>query len=200
VLVHGGYWRSRRDSDTLHALANDLTARGFAAWNVVSRIVTFGHSAGGHLVVRLVVRLAADRVSSSLRPAPTVSLVGWLAGWLPGPGLDPRAGAVGARRRARPRRDPAGAAHRLHGLVCTASSARPRLPLSRLPIRSPLAVVCCRGDDPDLLDVSRRFAAAAQAAGDQVHVVEDEGDHYSVIDPAASVWASVAALLEDVRR
>ena len=74
-------------------------------------------------------------------------------------------------------------------------------PLARVPIGSPLLVVCCRGDDPDLLDASRRFAAAATAAGDEVTVVEEAGDHFSVVDPAGGVWAAVvAAVQERVRR
>jgi hypothetical protein len=56
-------------------------------------------------------------------------------------------------------------------------------------------VVCCDGDDPDLLDASRRFASAAVDAGDEVTVVEGPGNHFSVIDPASDVWSRVARLV-----
>ncbi|WP_432563463.1 alpha/beta hydrolase family protein [Kineococcus sp. SYSU DK003] len=213
VLVHGGYWRSRWENDLSHATAVDLTARGFAVWNVeyrrpdrhdwtattadveaafealgrvdapldLDRVVTLGHSAGGQLVVRL----AADRVSASLRPALTVSLAGCLdLHSVHARGLSEH--AVAAALGGTPEELPE---------VYAASS-----PLSRLPIGLPVAVVCCRGDDPDLLDASRRFADAARAAGDDVAVLEDEGHHFSVIDPASGVWPRIVALLDGVRR
>lgn len=210
VLVHGGYWRSRWDVDTTTALAVDLTARGFATWNVeyrrpdrhgwdattadvdaalsaltdlaaagaaldLGRVVLLGHSAGGQLVTRL----AADRAAGAgVRPALTVSLAGCLdLHSIHARGLSEHAvaAALGGTPRERPE-------------AYAASS-----PLARLPVGSPLAVVCCRGDDPDLLDASRRFAAAAVTAGDDVVVVEEEGDHFSVIDPGTRVWAEVVA-------
>ncbi|MBB2899532.1 acetyl esterase/lipase [Kineococcus radiotolerans] len=220
VLVHGGYWRSRWDADTTTAAAVDLTRRGFATWNVeyrrpdrhgwdattadvdaalsaladldadldagldLDRVVLLGHSAGGQLVTRL----AADRAGGEpagaasgparVRPALTVSL----AGCLDLHSIHARAlseGAVAAALGGTPQERPE---------VYAASS-----PLARVPVGSPLVVVCCRSDDPDLLDASRRFAAAAVAAGDDVTVVEEEGDHFSVIDPGSRVWAAVTA-------
>ena len=80
VLVHGGFWRARYGLDLEHPLAADLVARGWTVWNIeyrrlgdgggwpatyddvraaisalpvqASRVVTIGHSAGGHLAVR----------------------------------------------------------------------------------------------------------------------------------------------------
>ncbi|WP_432512420.1 alpha/beta hydrolase [Kineococcus sp. SYSU DK001] len=212
VLVHGGYWRSRWENDLMHAAAADLTARGFATWNLeyrrpdlhgwdattadvdtgfgvlhsveapldLTRVVTLGHSAGGQLVTRL----AADRASSELRPTLTVSLAGCLdLHSIHARGLSEHAVAAAL----------GGPPHLIPEVYAAAS------PMARLPIGLPLAVVCCRGDDPDLLDASRRFADAALAAGDDVRVVEDDGDHFSVIDPAAPVWARVVDLLERVR-
>ncbi|MFD2350938.1 alpha/beta hydrolase [Nonomuraea ferruginea] len=37
VLVHGGYWRSVWAADLMEALCADLTARGFAVWNLEYR-------------------------------------------------------------------------------------------------------------------------------------------------------------------
>lgn len=212
VLVHGGYWRSRWDADLMHALALDLLGRGLAVWNVeyrrpdrhgwaattadveaafealggvagldLQRIVTVGHSAGGQLVVRLAADRAATAPGPTLRPALTVSLAGCLdLHALHARGVSEH--AVAAALGGTPQQLPA---------VYAASS-----PLARVPVRSPLAVVCCTGDDPDLLDASRRFADAARAAGDDVVTVETGGHHFSVIDPASVVWADVAALVQ----
>ncbi|MEZ0493131.1 alpha/beta hydrolase [Kineococcus sp. TBRC 1896] len=212
VLVHGGYWRSRWEADTLHAAATDLTTRGFATWNLEyrrpdrhgwdattadvaagyaaladlpgpldrARLVTLGHSAGGQLVGRLTADLPAAG-----KPALTVSLAGCLdLHSIHARALSEHAvaGALGGTPAQLPD-------------VYAASS-----PLARLPLGAPVAVVCCRGDDPDLLDASRRFAAAARSAGDEVHVVEDEGDHFSVVDPSSTVWAAVVDLLDPLRR
>lgn len=211
VLVHGGYWRARWENDLMDALAVDLTGRGYATWNVeyrkpaehgwdattadvaaslqalagvdapldLRRIVTFGHSAGGQLVVRL----AADRVLDTgvvVRPAFTVSL----AGCLDLVSIDQRWLSEGA------------ASHALGGraeeipAVYAASS-----PLLRLPLGAPVAVVVGVDDDLDLLDVSRSFAAAAVAAGDDVATLEGPGHHFSVIDPSSEIWADVVALV-----
>ncbi|WP_380156405.1 alpha/beta hydrolase [Kineococcus sp. R86509] len=209
VLVHGGYWRSRWDADVMHPLAVDLTARGFATWNVeyrrpdrhgwdattadvaaaldalreldapldLDRVVTLGHSAGGQLVTRL----AADRATGSgIRPAFTVSLAGCLdLTSIHARGLSEH--AVAAALGGTPEELPE---------VYAASS-----PIDRLPLGLPVAVVCGVGDDPDLLDASRRFATAAVAAGDDVTVVEAPGHHFSVIDPTSDVWARVARLV-----
>ncbi|WP_432504552.1 alpha/beta hydrolase family protein [Kineococcus arenarius] len=209
VLVHGGYWRSRWQADLMEAVAADLTARGYATWNVeyrrpdrhdwdattadvaaalralagldapldLQRVVLLGHSAGGQLVVRLAADVTAASTAAGackpVRPALTVSL----AGCLDLESIHDRhlsEGAVALALGGSPAELPQ---------VYAASS-----PLRRLPIGSPVAVVCCRGDDPDLLDASRRYAAAARAAGDDVAVLEEDGDHFSVVDPRTRVW------------
>ncbi|NIZ92714.1 alpha/beta hydrolase [Kineococcus rubinsiae] len=219
VLVHGGYWRSRWACDLMDALAVDLTARGFAAVNLeyrrpdehgwaattadlaaglqalagpgaadlpldLGRVALLGHSAGGQLVVRLAADLAAASPSEAgmVRPALTVSLAGVLdlvtgdRRWLSEGAV---AGALGGRADEVP-------------AEYAASS-----PLARVPVGSPLAVVVGTADDLDLLDASRTFAAAATAAGDDIVVVEDEGDHFAVIDPGSAIWARVGDLLAD---
>lgn len=69
-------------------------------------------------------------------------------------------------------------------------------PIARLPIGSPVAVVCGLQDNVDLLDISRGYAAAARAAGDEVTLLEDRGDHFSVIDPDSLLWSRTATLIE----
>lgn len=211
ALVHGGYWRDRWESDLMDAMAVDLTERGFATWNVeyrrpgrhgwaattadvaaamgalaqvdgaldLARVVTVGHSAGGQLVTRWAADASA-RPAAALRPALTVSLAGVLdlaAADRSGLGTDAVADALGGRHTELP-------------LVYRRSS-----PMARVPIGVPIAVVCGRQDDPHLLAMARAFARAATAAGDDVTHLEADGDHFSVIDPAAPIWADVVRLV-----
>src|SRR5260370_11124507 len=37
ILIHGGYWRARYGLDLMTGLAEDLAARGYAAWNIENR-------------------------------------------------------------------------------------------------------------------------------------------------------------------
>lgn len=222
VLVHGGYWRSRWQADLMEPMAADLTGRGLATWNVeyrrpdrhgwdattadvatalrelatvaapgpadapldLDRVVVLGHSAGGQLVTRLAADVAAD-AAAPVRPALTVSLAGVLdlleghRRWLGD-------GAVSQALGGTPDDVPD---------VYRASSPR-----ARLPIGLPLAVVCGTEDDPDLVAISRAFAEAARAAGDDVVVVEAPGDHDDVIDPASPLWPAVVEVVERAAR
>jgi acetyl esterase/lipase len=200
VLIHGGYWRSVWAADLMDALAIDLADRGFATWNLeyrrpdahgwpattadvaaglaaltdrpldLGRVAVLGHSAGGQLAMRA----AADRGAVAL----AVSLAGVLdlaEGQRRGMGT----GAIEAALGGTPATAPA---------VYTASD-----PMARLPLGVPQLVVQGRDDDPDLVDSGRRYVRAARAAGDQVTALEQPGDHFAVIDPAAGIWRAAAA-------
>ncbi|MEK8070792.1 alpha/beta hydrolase [Rhodococcoides navarretei] len=201
VLVHGGYWRSRWESDLMDAMAVDLTKRGYATWNVeyrrpdehewdattgdvaaalaalatapgdldLSRVVLFGHSAGGQLALRV----AADSVGQPVTPALAVSLAGVLdlrvadERWL---GEGAVSNAIGARF--------AGAQE-----TYEASS-----PISRLPLGVPHLVVSAVSDDPNLLEISRAYYAAAAAGPDSVEYIEGPGGHFAVVDPESEIY------------
>jgi len=201
VLIHGGYWRSRWEFDLMDAMAVDLTARGYATWNVeyrrpdehgwdvmtgdvasaiaaletapgdldLSRVALFGHSAGGQLALRA----AADSVGTPVAPALAVGLAGVLdlrvgdERWL---GEGAVSNAIGARF--------AGAQE-----TYEASS-----PISRLPLGVPQLVVCAVLDDPNLLEISRAYYAAASAGSDSVVSVEGPGGHFAVVDPASQIY------------
>ncbi|MDJ0396061.1 alpha/beta hydrolase [Rhodococcus sp. G-MC3] len=197
VLVHGGYWRSRWALDLMDALAVDLTARGYATWNVEyrrpdehdwaattsdiasamtvvqnapqtldsDRVVMFGHSAGGQLVTRL----AADAPEMA---SVTVSLAGVLdlrladERWLSEGAV---ASALGGR------------ADNLADLYDRSS------PIERVPNAGSTIVVCAVDDDPNLLEMTRAYAAADSS----VTLVEGPGGHFHVVDPTSEIWARV---------
>ncbi len=60
ILIHGGYWRARYDLTLMNGLAQDLAARGYAAWNIEYRRV--GDEGGGWPGTFLDVAAAADRL------------------------------------------------------------------------------------------------------------------------------------------
>nr|WP_221475557.1 alpha/beta hydrolase [Sphaerisporangium rubeum] len=211
MLVHGGFWRSVWGADLMDAPAVDLTARGYATWNVEyrrpdhhgwqattadvaaglaalhdlattdrridpRRVAVAGHSAGGQLALRL----AADTGPSGLAFA--VSLAG-VVDLREGDRRRMGAGAVAAAL---------GGSHEDVPWVYAAAD-----PLSRLPLGVPHLVVQGRDDDLDLVDMARRYTAAARAAGDHVIHLEHPGDHFAVIDPATPIWA---ATVEELAR
>lgn len=218
VLVHGGFWRSIWGADLMDALAIDLLGRGWASWNLeyrrpdrhgwaattadvadglaalatltgappldLDRVAVIGHSAGGQLGLRAAAdagRVAAGPPGAgSGRVALAVSLAGVL--------------------------DLAEAEHRWMGTGAVAAAlggTRPGLPeayaaadpLARLPLGVPQLVVQGRDDDPDLVDIGRRYVRAARAAGDDVTHLEQPGGHFSVVDPAAAIWQATATEL-----
>ncbi|MFC4056831.1 alpha/beta hydrolase [Planomonospora corallina] len=205
VVLHGGYWRSIWGADLMDALCADLAGRGLAAWNLEYRrpdrhgwaattedvaagvalaareaagpLVVIGHSAGGQLALRA----AADDHRVSLAVA--------LAGVLDLVEADRRrlsAGAVAAALGG-----PAGEAPEVPEVYARSS------PLERVPLKVPQLVVQGGGDDPDLVDLGRRYARAARAAGDDVTYLEMPGDHFDVIDPASPIWRAAAGAIGD---
>lgn len=215
VLVHGGFWRARYARDLMHPLAADLAAAGWASWNVeyrrvgnegggwpgtfddvaaatdhlaalavdhaldVGRVVAVGHSAGGHLALWLACRpglpagapgaAPAVAVAGAVAQAGVVDLVG---------GCDLSAGAAVDLLGGRPEDVP--------------ERYRLASPCARVPIGVPHLLVHGVDDDTVPLDLSRRHAAAARAAGDPVELVELPGvGHMDVIDPASPAWTAV---------
>lgn len=207
VLIHGGYWRSRWQLDLMDALAIDLTERGIVSVNLeyrrpdrhgwqatledvragvrqavdavagtdppgtpivpIAPIALIGHSAGGQLALQI----AEERAASAQPVAAVVSLAGVV--------------------------DLHAAADRelSDGAVHLALGGRPdeiperylaASPLARPQRQVPTVVAFGTGDDPDLVEMNRRFAAATEGA--PIDVIELPGDHFDVIDPATPLW------------
>lgn len=203
VVIHGGFWKAAYDAGLGRPLAASLVEHGWAAWNLeyrrvgngggtpatfddvaagvdalasldldLSTVVTLGHSAGGHL---------ATWVAS--RGAPVTGVIS-------------QAGVLDL-----------GAAHveRLGGGAVEALLGHPPGPADRrydpiaqLPLGVP--VWCVHGTDDDVVPLSQStaYVAAASRAGATAEVVEVEGDHFVVIDPASPAWDRTIAVLDSV--
>jgi acetyl esterase/lipase len=215
VVLHAGFWREQYTLELGEDLARDLPRRGWAAWNVefrrlgplgqggwpttledagaavdalagldapldLDRVVTVGQSAGGQLALWV-----------AARPDPAVRVAGAVAG---GGVLDLRAafeegigdGAAGDLLGGGPDEVPE--------RYADAS------PIERVPIGVPQLIVHGDADETVPPDQARRYAEAAQAAGDDVTLVMRPGDGHGVhLDPAEPAWAAVVEWLERFR-
>ncbi|WP_306205480.1 alpha/beta hydrolase family protein [Actinoplanes sp. RD1] len=198
VLVHGGFWRSVWAADLMDALAIDLADRGWHAWNLEYRrpdrhgwpatiadvtagvaaiqarhtgpVVVFGHSAGGQLALNL----AADVPGLTL----AVSLAGVIdlaEGFRRGLGGGAIRVALG------------GTPEELPEVYAAAD------PMARIPLKTPVLLVQGAGDDPDLVDANRVYAAASGA-----RLLERPGDHFDVIAPQSAIWRATMAEVDQL--
>jgi acetyl esterase/lipase len=198
VLVHGGFWHDAWGLDLMDGLAVDLARRGWVTWNVEYRRIGGGAwpVTGRDVVAALDALDDVDGVASD-----DLLLVGHSAGaqlalWAAGerPELVARVVSLAGLcdLEVAERQGLGGGAVRQLLVEEPASVASP---IDRLPLGRP--VLLAHATDDPLVPVaqSRHYLAAAQAVGDEAHMVEVAGvDHFSLIDPAAD-WPVVAALL-----
>jgi acetyl esterase/lipase len=205
VLIHGGFWSASFGLDLMRPLANDLTSRGYAVWNIEYR--RLGEDGGGypgtlHDVAAAVDELAVVADDHALDVG-RVALVGHSAGghlalWAAGrPNqLVTAAVAIGQG----PVVDlVAGARAGLGGGAVTALlGATPDDQPERYVAATPTTatetkLVVVRGSDDSV--VPARFTLPAEGAGD-IEVIDIAGDdHFDLIDPASSSWAAVISAL-----
>ena len=209
ILIHGGFWRDRWDRTLMTPLAIDLAGRGYAAWNVeyrrvgqegggwpgtfddiaaaadalaeipeidASRLVAVGHSAGGHLALWL-----GGRTGDRVRLRAAVSQAG-VVDLAQGHADDLGAGAVADFIGGSPVEFPERYIH--------------ANPAARLPLGIGQLLVHGAADDIVPPAQSRAYAAGAQAAGDDIELVELPGaDHFDVVDPSHEAWHAVVQRL-----
>lgn len=202
VLLHGGFWGARYTRTIMGALAVDLARRGWATWNVeyrrigsgggaqqtladvraaidavqgldgslpTKRLLVIGHSAGGQLAL---CAAAAPSVAGVVSLAGVCDLV---AAAEQGIGDDAVVRFIGAAPEQRP------------------DEYRLADPLQRLPTGVPVLLVHGDADTRVPVQHSRDYAAAAQTSGDRCELLELAGvDHFALIDPRTTVWATVA--------
>ncbi|GAA2340542.1 alpha/beta hydrolase [Dactylosporangium salmoneum] len=137
-----------------------------------SRLVLFGHSAGGQLAVRA----AADAPGAVSVVVSQAGVLDLTEGQRRGIGTGAVAGA-------------------LRGDEAALAAADPLL---RLPLGVPVVVVQGRADGLDLVDMSRRYGRAALAAGDRVVRLEVAADHFDVIDPRTPAWTATMDAVSEI--
>jgi acetyl esterase/lipase len=137
-----------------------------------TRLVTLGHSAGGHLATWA--GAAVDRVTHVISQAGVLDLVGADAEGLGG-----------------------GAVRAFLGHPAGPGDAGVD-PQQQLPLDVP--VWCVHGTDDAIVPIgqSQGYVAAATAAGAQAELVEVAGDHFVVIDPTSRAWRETLAILDRI--
>lgn len=212
VLVHGGFWRHEWRRDLMDGLAVDLTARGYATWNIEYR--RLGPSGGGWPQSRDDV---VDAVTSltGMPDAPARVDHTVLLGHSAGAHLALHAAAELRRRGRGPALivalagvfDPTAAAHSGVGWgsieaflggepgdapdVYRDASAAASLPLGVSQI-----LVHGAADEHVPPQQTDDHARRVRDAGDECEtVLDDAADHFAVIDPTTPVWASTAAAI-----
>jgi acetyl esterase/lipase len=193
VLLHGGFWRDRFDLTLMAPLAEDLSARGWAAWNVEYRRLGSGGGVPATLddVGAAIDHLAELGLDGGRVVAIGHSAGGHLAAWaatredarVPLTGVVSQAGVLDVRRAWELGLSNDVAREFLGGDLARCALASP---IERLPLSAPALLVHGSRDDIVPLEISESFAAASGAP----LVVEDE-DHFGHLDPANPLWQAV---------
>ena len=218
VIIHGGFWRARYNLILGRPLAADLSARGYAAWNLEYRRCGDG---GGWPATFEDVAAGIDLLATLPADTARVVAVGHSAGGHLGVWAAGRAGLPDSAPGARPQvaltgvvaqagvltladcaRDGVGGTAALD-LMGGGPDERPepyRLadPIAAAPV--PAAVLCLhsRADTNVPYSYSERYVAASEAACGRARLVETFGDHFTLIDPASADWAIAAGALPDL--
>jgi acetyl esterase/lipase len=223
-LLHGGFWRMPYGRDEMDAVARDLVARGFAVWNLEyrrigapgggwpgtfedvsagidhlatiaadgvvldpGRIVVIGHSAGGHLALWCARRNAAQGMDNAQKHVDVVAVAG----------LAPVADLVFAH-------DLAVGNDAVAELLGGSPAERPERyrmasPAAMLPLGVKQLVVHGIADAALPIEISRRYARAAVAAGDDVDFIELDGvGHMDFLDPSSNAHAILCEWLHRI--
>jgi acetyl esterase/lipase len=154
--------------DDVRAAIATLDGRGLD----LTRVVTLGHSAGGHLAAWA--GHAVDAVTHVISQAGVLDLV---AADREGLGSGAVAAFLG---------HPAGPGD---------AEADPR---QQLPLDVPVWCVHATDDDTVPISQSVDYVAAATAGGARADLVEVAGDHYVVIDPATDAWRLTLEILDGI--
>jgi acetyl esterase/lipase len=207
VLLHGGFWRAAFTRSLMAALAVDLAGRGWATWNVEYRRAGNGGGIPQTLddvraAIDAVARLDASLDLDDRAPVAIGHSAGGQLALCAAPGsvvtrIISLAGVCDLRAAAREAIGEDATVQFMEGGPAERAEAYALAdPLARLP--SGLDVLLIHGDVDQRVPVdhSRRYAAAARAAGDRCELLELPGvDHFDVIDPRTAAWAAVAARL-----
>ena len=217
VLLHGGFWRERFTRELMDGLAEDLTRRGYATWNLEYRRV--GPSGGGWPTTLLDVAAGidhlADLASENRLDLSKVAVVGHSAGgqlalWsasrgnLPtgspgaGPIVSPRAvislAGVNDLSTAEEQGLGRGAVAEFLGDSVEHSQIYSLVsPIELLPIKTAQLLVHGTADTHVPVEQSRSYYESAIALGDSAELLVLEGvDHFALNNPESEIWLATA--------
>jgi acetyl esterase/lipase len=226
MLIHGGFWRVPYGYSLMKGLADDLAARGIAAWNIEYRRV--GDRDGGWPNTLLDVASAADFLRSIALTyhlnLPQVVPIGHSAGghlalWLAARPRIPRSSVLaktdtplamcGAISLAGvtdllmgwQRKLGSGAVTELIGGTPAAMPERYAVasPAAMLPFGVPQVLIHGTADDRVPYAMSEVYTAKARAAGDDVRLIKlPQVDHFALIDPSSDAWATTVDALQQL--
>jgi acetyl esterase/lipase len=196
VLIHGGFWKDQYGLDLMVPLAEDLAARGWAAWNIEYRRLGNGGGVPQTLEdVSAAIDLLADLPVDRRRVvAIGHSAGGHLAAWaatresprVAVTAVVSQAGVLDLER-ARELRLSNGVVDRFLKNQPTDVAS----PIERLPLGVPALLTHGGRDDIVPVEISERFARASGAS----LIVEPDEDHFGHLDPTNPLWKAVTAWL-----
>jgi acetyl esterase/lipase len=151
------------------------------------RVVTVGHSAGGHLATWAAGRTGLPAGAPGAQPVIQIAGVMSLAGVIDL--------GVAARQKLGN-----GAALKLMGGDPDEFPGRYAVadPLSQVPVPAAVCCVHARADDRVPFALSVTYVAAARAAGQDAELFEADGDHFTVTDTTAPTWPAIISKLEEL--
>ncbi|HLY17240.1 MAG TPA: alpha/beta hydrolase [Bryobacteraceae bacterium] len=213
IVIHGGYWRNAYSLDHIGHLCAALTRAGVAAWSLEYR--RLGDPGGGWPAAGDDVRRGAEHLRALARRYPLdlarVIVIGHSAGgqlalWLAAQHAIPLRGVVALAAVSDLRR--AWELHLSRGVVAGLLGGQPDQQPERYHQASPIELVPLHvrqrllhgtRDDVVPIEISRRYQAAATAAGDDARLIElPNAGHFELIDPRTTEWKSVQAAVLDL--
>jgi acetyl esterase/lipase len=205
IVIHGGFWRAKYDLEYIRPVCEALRKSGIATWNLEYR--RLGNPGGGWTGTLDDVAAGADHLISIAPQFPLDSkrlvVIGHSAGghlalWLAGrnrsiTGAITLAGVLDLQRAWELRLSNTVVAEFLGG---SPSDFPDRYkfasPIERLPLGISQRLFHGTADDNVPIEISERYARAAQSHGDDVTLVKLEGaGHFEVVDPRTKEFAQV---------
>jgi acetyl esterase/lipase len=215
IVIHGGYWRSAYGLEHIGHLCAALTRAGVTTWSLEYRRIGDpggGWPATGEDVARGAeyLRTLAQRYPLDLTRVVVVghSAGGQLALWLAAQqkvalhGVVSLAGVSDLRRAWELGLSRGAVAELLGGTPLEKPDLYHQAsPIELLPLGVRERLLHGTKDDVVPIEISRRFQAAAAAAGDDARLVElRDAGHFDLIDPRTPAWAKVEAAVLDLAR